>query len=137
MHIGGSFEFGFGKVKLTQALHGSCTPDNQCSGTATGLIISSGDKIIYHMGDTGIFSDLKLIGEMNAIDVMLTPIGDNFTMGIEDAAKACSFVRPKCVIPMHYNTFPVIETDPQEFRQKVEIRGIQCKVLDFGQEIDL
>ncbi|MCP4020510.1 MAG: metal-dependent hydrolase [Desulfobacteraceae bacterium] len=137
MHIGGSHEFPFGKLKLTQALHGSCTPDNQCHGSATGLIIMADEKTVYHTGDTGIFLDMKLIGEMNAVDVMLVPIGDNFTMGIDDAVKACELVRPQCVIPMHYNTFPVIEADPNKFKQKVEALGILCQTLAFGQKLDL
>jgi len=137
MHIGGAHEFDFGKIKLTQALHGSTTPDNECHGSATGILISIDDMIIYHMGDTGLFSDLKLIGEMNTVELMLVPIGDNFTMGIEDAVKASEFVRPKMVIPIHYNTFPIIETDPDIFKQKVEHQGISCKILAFGQEIIL
>ena len=135
MHIGGAHDFDFGRVKLTQALHGSTTADNECHGSATGLLLYIQDKIIYHMGDTGLFSDLKLIGQMNKIDVLLAPIGDNFTMGIDDAVKACEFVNPRMVIPIHYNTFPVIEVDPKDFKQKVEAKGVSCQVLGFGQEI--
>ena len=137
MHIGGSFSFDFGRVKLTQALHTSVTPDKKCHGAATGILIYIQGKVIYHMGDTGLFSDLKLIGELDKIDYMLTPIGDNFTMGIDDAVKACEFVRPKTAIPMHFNTFPVIEADPVVFKQKVQDRGLNCQVLEFGQEIDI
>ncbi len=137
MHIGGSHEFGFGRVKLTQALHGSTTPDSECHGSATGILLYIQNRIIYHMGDTGLFSDLKLIGEMNRVNLMLAPIGDNFTMGIEDAVKACEFVKPDMVIPIHYNTFPVIETDPALFKQKVEQQGGSCQVLAYGQEITL
>jgi len=137
MHIGGAHEFDFGRVKLTQAFHGSTTPDNECHGSATGIVLSIRDRVIYHMGDTGLFSDLKLIGGMNKINCLLTPIGDNFTMGIDDAVKACEFVNPDMVIPIHYNTFPVIETDPELFKQKVELQGISCRVLEFGQEITL
>ncbi len=137
MHIGGSYSFDFGKIKLTQAWHTSVTPDNECVGAATGIIIFVENKIIYHMGDTGLFLDLKLIGQLNPIDYLLVPIGDNFTMGIDDAVMACSFVNPKCAIPMHYNTFDVINADPEVFRQKLEDKGINCKVLEFGQEINL
>lgn len=137
MHIGGAHEFDFGKIKLTQALHSSTTPDQECHGSATGLLIQVQDKMIYHMGDTGLFSDLKLIGEMTHVNYLLAPIGDNFTMGIEDAVKACEFVRPDWVIPIHYNTFPVIQADPGIFKEKVEKKGISCQVLAFGQEIDL
>ncbi len=137
MHIGGSYSFDFGRVKLTQAWHSSVTPDNECCGAATGIIISVQDKVIYHMGDTGIFLDLKLIGELNPVDYLLVPIGDNFTMGIDDAVKACSFVNPKTAIPMHYNTFEVINADPNEFKKRVNHIKIDCQVLEFGQEINL
>lgn len=137
MHIGGAHEFDFGKIKLTQALHSSVTPDNECHGSATGILIYIEDIIIFHMGDTGLFFDLKLIGDMNAVNYLMAPIGDNFTMGIDDAVKACEFVNPGMVIPMHYNTFPVIETDPGIFKAKVEQKGISCQIMDFGQEIIL
>lgn len=137
MHIGGGFDFEFGRVKLTQALHSSTTPDNVCHGASTGLLIQIGDHTIYHTGDTGIFSDLKLIGDMHDVTAMLLPIGDNFTMGIDDAVMACEFVRPGLAIPMHYNTFPVIEVDPEAFCTKVKAKGIDCRVMAFGEEITL
>jgi len=137
MHIGGSFQFDFGKIKLTQALHSSVTPDNECVGSATGLLIFVENKVIYHMGDTGLFSDLKLIGELHSVDYQLIPIGDNFTMGIEDAVRAVSFVQPYCAIPMHYNTFDIIKADPFEFQSRVEAIGIKSKPLEFGEEFIL
>ncbi len=137
MHIGGEFGFDFGRVKLTQALHTSVTPDKACHGAATGMLIRVDGQVIYHMGDTGLFSDLKLIGEMEDVDLLLVPIGDNFTMGIKDAIMACEFIRPKQVVPMHYNTFPVIEADPEEFKSQVEARGIPCTVMAYGEEIKL
>jgi len=137
MHIGGAYSFDFGKIKLTQALHSSVTPDKECIGAATGIIMFIQDKIIYHMGDTGLFLDLKLIGELYSIDYLLVPIGDNFTMGIDDAVKACSFIKPRCAIPMHYNTFDVIKADPDSFKKKLERMDINCQVLKFGQEINL
>ena len=79
-----------------------------------------GGKTVYNAGDTGLFYDMKLIGEMNQIDLAFLPIGDNFTMGIDDAVKAVEFLRPKKVVPVHYNTFPLIEQDPQEFADKVK-----------------
>ena len=137
MHIGGGFDFEFGRVKLTQALHSSTTPDNLCHGASTGLLIRINGTLIYHTGDTGLFSDLKLIGEMNDVHTMLVPIGDNFTMGIDDAVKACEFVNPGQAIPIHYNTFPVIEADPEEFCTKAGDKGIGCRVMAFGQEITI
>ncbi len=137
MHIGGGFDFDFGRVKFTIAHHGSQTPDNRYAGEPAGVILSINGKNIYHTGDTGLFYDMKLIGEMNPIDYMLLPIGDNFTMGITDAVKAVELVNPKLAIPMHYNTFPVIKADPEEFKKKVEGIGKKCRVLKFGEEIDL
>ncbi len=137
MHIGGGFNFDFGRVKFTIAHHGSQTPDEKYGGEPAGVILSINGKNIYHTGDTGLFYDMKLIGEMNPVDYMLLPIGDNFTMGIQDAVKAAELVHPKVAIPMHYNTFPVIKADPNEFKQKVEAKGIKSRVLEFGEEIDL
>lgn len=135
MHIGGSHEFAFGRVKFTIAHHGSCTLDGTYAGPAAGVLISIDGENVYHCGDTGLFLDMKLIGELNPIGIMLVPIGDNFTMGIDDAAKAVEFVRPKICIPMHYNTFPMIKADPVEFREKVERLGFACKILRPGESI--
>lgn len=137
MHIGGGFNFDFGRVKFTIAHHGSKTPDNQYVGEPAGVILSLEGKNIYHTGDTALFYDMKLIGEMTQVDYMLLPIGDNFTMGITDAVKAAELTKPKIVIPIHYNTFPVITADPLEFKRLVEEKGIMCKVLNFGEEISL
>jgi len=137
MHIGGAHNFEFGRVKFTIAHHGSMTPDKTYAGEPSGIILTIEGKNIYHTGDTGLFYDMKLIGEMNSIDYMLLPIGDNYTMGITDAVKAVELVKPKVAIPMHYNTFPVIKTDPFEFKLKVENVGFNCLVMNFGEEIDL
>ncbi len=137
MHIGGAHQFDFGKVKFTIAHHGSMTPDKTYAGEPAGIILSIEGKNIYHTGDTGLFYDMKLIGELNPIDYMLVPIGDNYTMGIKDAAKAVEFVKPKIAIPMHYNTFPVIKADPNEFKSLIEKSGFKCKVMDYGEEISL
>ncbi len=94
-------------------------------------------KTIYHSGDTGLFSDMKLIAEMNPIDVALLPIGDNFTMGITDAAKAVEFLKPKIVIPMHYKTFDIIDVDPQVFTELVKSSGVESQVIDYGKSIEI
>src|ERR1035437_10135992 len=137
MHIGGGYDFDFGRVKFTIAHHGSKTPSGEYAGEPAGIIITINDKSIYHTGDTALFYDMKLIGEMTKIDYMLLPIGDNFTMGINDAVKAVELVNPGLAIPMHYNTFPVIKADPEEFKKKVEEKGYKCRVMQFGEEIDL
>jgi len=135
MHIGGSYNFEFGRVKFTIAHHGSMTPDNYYAGEASGVILSIDGKNLYHTGDTGLFYDMKLIGEMTPLDYMLLPIGDNFTMGITDAVKAVELANPKTAIPMHYNTFPVINSDPEEFKKRVEALRKKVIVLKYGQEI--
>ncbi|MGB5288353.1 MAG: metal-dependent hydrolase [Ignavibacteriaceae bacterium] len=137
MHIGGGHNFEFGRVKFTIAHHGSLTPDNYYGGEPAGVIISADGKNVYHTGDTGLFYDMKLIGEMNSIDYMLLPIGDNFTMGITDALKAVELVSPKTAIPMHYNTFPVIAADPNEFKKLAEVKGFKTRVMNYGEEIEL
>jgi len=80
---------------------------------------------------------MKLIGELNKIDYMLLPIGDNYTMGIPDAVRAVEFVNPAIAIPMHYNTFPEIRVNPYEFKKKLEAIGKKCKVMEYGEEIEL
>jgi L-ascorbate metabolism protein UlaG (beta-lactamase superfamily) len=137
MHIGGGWNFPFGRVKFTIAHHGSSSPEGLYMGEPAGVVISMGGKTVYHTGDTGLFLDMKLIGERNSIDCMLAPIGDNFTMGVEDAVAAVEFVRPGLAIPMHYNTFPVIEADPEAFRSAVLAAGLDARVMEYGETIEL
>lgn len=137
MHIGGGYNFEFGRVKFTIAHHGSSAPDGTYCGEPSGVVLSIEGKNIYHTGDTGLFYDMKLIGEMTPIDYMLLPIGDNYTMGIDDAVKAVELANPKVAIPMHYNTFPVIKADPYEFKAKVEKIGKVARVLNYGEEIEI
>ena len=126
LHIGGSYQFDFGKVKLTPAFHGTGlqTEDHQIIylGMPAGILFMAEGKTIYHSGDTALFSDMKLIGDRHPIDLAFLPIGDNYTMGPEDAAYAAKLLNAKTIVPMHYNTFPVIEQDPQEFINMLEKR---------------
>jgi L-ascorbate metabolism protein UlaG (beta-lactamase superfamily) len=124
MNIGGGFDFPFGRVKLTPAVHtGSVAGDT--SGTHTtdccGFLVQFGGKRFYHSGDTALIMDFQLL--KGQVDVALLPIGDNFTMGPDDAARAVEMIEPKVVIPIHYNTWPVIEQDPEAFRAKVGNRA--------------
>lgn len=137
MHIGGAHDFAFGRLKFTIAHHGSMTPDNTYGGLAAGVVLSIDGISLYHTGDTGLFYDMKLIGEMTRIDYMLLPIGDNFTMGINDAVKAVELANPQVAIPMHYNTFPVIASDPDDFKKKIEASGRKAIVMAYGEEIRL
>lgn len=124
MHIGGSNRFGPVKVKLTPALHGSGLVDEDGTilylGNPCGFVFNLDGKTIYHSGDTGLFSDMGLIGQRHPIDLALLPIGDNFTMGPDDALEAVKLIQPNIVIPMHYNTWPLIAQNPEEFKQSVE-----------------
>ncbi|HXV77590.1 MAG TPA: metal-dependent hydrolase [Candidatus Polarisedimenticolaceae bacterium] len=138
MHIGGGRKFPFGHVKFTIAHHGSTGPEGEALGNPMGVVITMGGKKVYHAGDTGLFLDMKLIGEMyGPLDVALLPIGDNFTMGIDDAVKACEFLRAKITIPMHYDTFEPIKADPNEFVAKVADRGGRALVINPGQVYEL
>ncbi|MBS1253755.1 MAG: hypothetical protein MAG451_02808 [Anaerolineales bacterium] len=120
LNIGGGYDFPFGRVQLTIAFHTSMLPDGSYGGDAAGFLITSGGATIYNAADTALFSDMKLYGDMNEIDVALLPIGDNFTMGPRDALQAVKFVRPKTVIPMHYNTFELIAQDAAAWAAQVE-----------------
>jgi L-ascorbate metabolism protein UlaG (beta-lactamase superfamily) len=139
LHIGGSCEFDFGKVKLTQAFHGSAfyTEDKEIVylGNPTGVLLTAEGKTIYHAGDTGLFSDMKLIGERHPIDVAFLPIGDNFTMGPEDAALAATFLQAKTVVPIHYNTFPPIKQDPKVFIELLKNKN--GKIMNAGDMIEI
>lgn len=137
LHIGGAFEFPFGKAKLTIAHHGSSFPDGTYAGAPCGVVLDFKDgKKIYHAGDTGLFYDMKLIGE-EGLDLALIPIGDNFTMGISDAVKAVRLLSPKTVIPMHYNTFDVIGADPKRFKEEVEVeKKTKVVILKPGESFE-
>lgn len=138
MGIGGQREFPFGKVKFTIAHHSSSLEGEKLyMGEPAGIILTLGDKTIYHSGDTGLFLDMKLIGEMFNIDLALLPIGDNYTMGIDDAVKAVEFLDCKTVSPMHYGTFDVIDANPEEFKRKVESIGKKCVIMPYGEAISI
>ncbi len=139
MNIGGRNEFEFGSVKYVHAFHSSSYTfeegkDLIYTGMPTGVIIEAGANKIYHAGDTGIFGDMKLISDLNGpFDVFFVPIGDNFTMGIDDAVYATdNLVQPKIAVPIHYNTFPPIEQDPTVFKKKL---STECQVLKAGEEV--
>lgn len=142
MHIGGSFSFPFGRVKLTQAFHGSAYQEEGQEnliymGMPAGFLITMDGKTIYHAGDTSLFGDMKLLGEMNEIDVAFLPIGDNFTMGPEDALMAAKFLQAKTIVPIHFNTFPLIAQDSEEFVRQLEKHGMEGKVLAVGEKWEL
>jgi L-ascorbate metabolism protein UlaG (beta-lactamase superfamily) len=138
LSIGGGRLFPFGHVKLTIAHHGSTGPDGEALGSPAGIVLTMGGKKVYHAGDTGLFLDMKLIAEMNGpFDAALLPIGDNFTMGIADAAKAAEFVDAAVAIPMHYDTFGVIQADASAFVRRVQAGGRKAKVVKPGESVEL
>ena len=137
-HIGGGHQHPFGHVKLTIAHHGSTGPDGEALGNPAGVVLTIGGKKIYHAGDTGLFYDMKLIGEMNGpLDVALLPIGDNFTMGIRDAVKATELLGAKLNVPMHYDTFDVIRADAAQFVRQVESAGRNARVVRPGESFEV
>lgn len=140
MHIGGSHTFNGVKIKLTQAWHGSGFGDGPAEylGTPCGFLITMDDKTIYHAGDTGLFGDMELIGRLHPADLAFLPIGDNFTMGPDDALEAVKMLKPKMVVPMHYNTFPLLEQDPFKFKSEVEaVTTTKVTVMAPGESFEL
>lgn len=137
-HLGGGFHHPFGYLKLTLALHGSALPDGSYGGNPAGFLLTTqeGQKI-YMAGDTGLFGDMRLIGE-EGIDLAVLPIGDNYTMGPADALRAVKLISPKHVLPIHYDTFPLIAQDVQRWAQQVEQEtGSKVHILKPGESLSL
>lgn len=131
MNPGGKISTDFGWVALTQAFHSS-SYEGQYMGMPCGAVVNIGGITIYHCGDTGLFSDMKLIGEIYQPDIACIPIGDRFTMGPELATRAAELIGAKIAIPIHYNTWPPIEQDPANFNPA----GIEVKVMKPGEQWD-
>jgi L-ascorbate metabolism protein UlaG (beta-lactamase superfamily) len=132
-NFGGTVQFDWGWVKLVPAWHTALTP-NGTPHMPAGLLIHIGDHLIYHLGDTCLFSDMKLIAQRgDKVDLALVPIGGHYTMDRYDAVSAVELINPQQVIPCHYNTFPPIETDAQAFKQDVQNAGFsEVIVLEPG-----
>lgn len=139
MNLGGAKDFDFGTVKYTKAFHSSSytTEDGDIiyGGMPAGILFKAEGKTVYHAGDTDLFGDMELIGKRNDIDVAFLPIGDFFTMGPEDAAYAAELLKAKTVVPIHYNTFPPIKQDPEEFKKLV--KGSDVKVMKAGDQFEI
>lgn len=135
---GGGYHHPFGYLKFTQAFHSSGLPDGSYGGTAVGFLITTGSgEKIYLACDTGLFGDMRLIGE-EGIDLAVLPIGDNFTMGPEDALRAVKLIQPKRVIPVHYGTWDMIAQDPQAWAEKVRSEtSTEVHVLKPGESFQL
>ncbi len=131
-NLGGTVEFDWGWVKLVQAHHSSTTPDGRVT-FASGLVINIGGTTVYHLGDTCLFGDLRLIAERTPVDVALIPIGGHYTMDRHDAVVAADLIGAATVIPCHYNTFPPIKTDAGAFKSDVESKtSSKVVVLEPG-----
>jgi len=139
MNLGGAYTFPFGRVKMTIAHHSSTLPDGTPGGNPAGFLINFNDGLdLYIAGDTALTYDMKLIGEAGGVDLAILPIGDNFTMGPDDAVQAAQFVQAKRVIPCHYNTFPPIKQDVQMFATQLrKAAEIDCIALKPGEEFEL
>ena len=137
---GGWCKYPFGAVKFTPAFHSSSIPDDEGRpiylGEPAGAIIQIGQKVVFHAGDTALFSDMKLIGDDVSIDLAFLPIGEHFVMGPKDAAKAVEFLRPKAVVPIHYGTFPPLVGDPKEFARLAEGKGAKVVILQPGEKVE-
>lgn len=137
-HIGGGFEYPFGYLKLTIAHHGSALPDGSYGGNPAGMLLTAPDgKKLYFACDTGLFYDMKLIGE-EGIDLAVLPIGDNFTMGPDDALRAVKLIDPRVVVPVHFDTWELIAQDPKAWAKRVEAEtDTTCVVLAPGETYEL
>ena len=139
MNLGGAHHFDFGTVKFTKAFHSSSytTESGEViyGGMPAGILFEAEGKTVYHAGDTELFGDMELIGKRHSIDLAFVPIGDFFTMGPDDAAYAVELIKPKTVVPVHYNTFPPIKQDPEYFKSRVT--GAQVNIMQSGDSIEL
>lgn len=141
MYHGGKWDFPFGRARMVIAHHGSGYPNQDNSmrylGGPGGFIVTLEGRNVYHAGDTCVFLDMELIGRLYPVDLAFLPIGDNFTMGIDEAVEAVKLLRPKRVVPVHYNTFDLIKVDPAEFAAKARAAGTQPHVLRPGEAMEL
>lgn len=139
MNPGGGFNFPFGRVKLTIAHHTSSVEAGLNPiylGSACGIIVQAGGKNLYHAGDTAVFLDMQLIGRIG-LDAALIPIGDNYTMGPDDALIALDFMKPKVAVPIHYNTWPVIAQNAAEFAASAAKAGHRVKPMAVGDTLEV
>lgn len=137
MNTGGSYQFPFGRVKMTPALHSSGLPDGSYGGDPGGFLIFSEGKTIYIAGDTALFSDMALIGKAG-LDLAIIPTGDNYTMGPDDALEALAFLKPTVVIPCHFGTFPMLVPNMDDWAASVHASTlVRPVVLDIDESFRL
>ena len=137
MNHGGGFNFPFGRVKFVNAIHSSRLPDGTPGGNPGGFVVESAGGNFYHCGDTALTMDMQLIGESTRLRFAALCIGDNYTMGIDDAIRAADFVRCERVLGIHYDTFPPIRIDHEEARRKFSAAGKDLVLMGIGETLDL
>lgn len=137
MNTGGSWNFDWGRVTQTDARHSSSFPDGTYGGNPNGYIIEAEGRTIYALGDTSPFAEMEWIGQDYSIDVALVPIGDCFTMGPRDSIRAVNMIHPAVTVPVHYNTFPLIEVDTAKWEEGMAAAGHLSRVLSPGESMDL
>jgi L-ascorbate metabolism protein UlaG (beta-lactamase superfamily) len=137
MNHGGAAKMDFGRVKLTSAIHSSSMPDGSYGGNPCGFVVESNDGNFYYSGDTALTLDMKLVGELTKLRFAVFPIGDFFTMGIEDAIRAASFVGVKKFVGVHYDTFPPIKLDHAAARQASTRARLELFLPAIGETIDI
>lgn len=134
MNLGGNYKAPFGSLKMVTAMHSSGVP----GGIAAGFIIKFNEGItVYYAGDTALFGDMKLFGELFDIDYAVLPVGDNYTMGPEDALIATRLLKAKTMIPLHYNTWPIIAQNPQDLKERAAKENVSIKMINPGESIEL
>jgi L-ascorbate metabolism protein UlaG (beta-lactamase superfamily) len=133
LNEGGNVEFDWGYVESTHARHSSSFPDGSYGGVPNGFVLELGDSVVYNTGDTAPFAEMQWVGDLWNVDVMLAPIGNVFTMGIYGALHATDMVEPELVVPLHYGTFPPLETDLEAFTEAFAEEGYDTRVFEFGE----
>ncbi len=136
MNTGGSWRFDWGRVTQTYARHSSSFPDGTYGGNPNGYLLHVEGRCLYNTGDTCPFAEMAWVGEEHDVDLALMPIGDCFTMGPEDAVRAARMIRPELTIPLHYNTFPLIEVDPEAWAERMRTAGFATRILAPGETLD-
>jgi len=139
MNVGGTLRFDDVSVTMVKAVHSADVVESEIisAGDPVGFVVNMDGVSVYHAGDTDVFMDMKLIGELYEPKVALLPIGDLYTMGIKGALKAIELIKPEIVVPMHYNTFPAIRQNPEELKAEAEKMGVKVVILKPGESLEV
>lgn len=137
LNEGGQLDFPWGHVEAVHARHTASFPDGSYGGVPIGFVVDFGEMTVYYTGDTAPFMEMQWIGQDYDVDLMIAPVGDVVTMGIPGALRAAAMVNPDTIMPIHYDTFPFIETDLSEFTDAAEQAGFETLVVDFDDTVGL